>query len=50
MYQELTILALFIAALVYLGIVLRRSFRSESGCAKNCGCDTSDSRQAIKSS
>ncbi len=50
MLQEILLIALFIAALVYLGFTLRRSFRTDKGCAKNCGCDSGQPGRAIKSS
>lgn len=40
MLQELIVLLVFAAALVYLGIRVYRSFfaKKQAGCGKGCGC------------
>ncbi len=43
MLQEIFVILLFIAALVYLGRLVYHNFTSDSGCPKGCGsCSTID--------
>ncbi len=43
MIQTILIILIFIAALCYLIVVLRKQFDSkQSGCAKGCGCSAVD--------
>ncbi|MGV3589440.1 MAG: FeoB-associated Cys-rich membrane protein [Adhaeribacter sp.] len=43
MIQQIIILLLFIAAAVYVGRLVYKSFTAKSGCAKGCGaCATID--------
>jgi uncharacterized membrane protein len=37
MFQHLLVIAIFLAALFYVGRMLVRSFRTKSGCASGCG-------------
>ncbi|MBC5994097.1 FeoB-associated Cys-rich membrane protein [Pontibacter cellulosilyticus] len=49
MVQELIILLVFIAAALYMGRMLYRSFAAKSGCAKSCGaCSTIDFKKIQK--
>ncbi|MBL6445002.1 FeoB-associated Cys-rich membrane protein [Fulvivirga sp. 29W222] len=38
--QETIIIILFLGALGYLGNMLYKQTKSDSGCSKNCGCDS----------
>lgn len=49
MTQELIIFLLFAGALTYLGIILRRSFRSNEGCGKGCDCGP-EGKTSVRSS
>lgn len=39
--QEVLIIVLFLAALAYLGNMLYKQTKGDSGCSTNCGCDSS---------
>lgn len=38
MMQQVIIAVLFVAALVYLGRIIYKSFQSKPGCSTGCGC------------
>lgn len=38
--QEVFIIILFLGALAYLGNMLYKQTKGDSGCSKNCGCDS----------
>ncbi|ELR72253.1 hypothetical protein C900_01807 [Fulvivirga imtechensis AK7] len=38
--QEVLIIILFLGALAYLGNMLYKQTRGNSGCSSNCGCDS----------
>jgi hypothetical protein len=43
MVQQIIIVALFLAAVVYLGRLIYKSFQAKSGCATGCGkCNAVD--------
>ena len=44
--QEIIVILIFIAALVYLGRLVYRSFTTDAGCPKGCGsCSAVDFRK-----
>jgi len=49
MIQQVIILLIFIAALVYIGRMLYRNFAAKGGCASGCGaCSTIDFKKIQK--
>ena len=49
MIQQILIIVFFAAAVVYLGIIVYKSFRAQSGCASGCGkCGAIDFKKIEK--
>ncbi|MTI24999.1 FeoB-associated Cys-rich membrane protein [Fulvivirga kasyanovii] len=38
--QEAIIIILFLSALAYLGNIVYKQTKADTGCSKNCGCDS----------
>ncbi len=46
--QEIVVLALFVAALVYVGRIIYRSFQAKSACGTSCKCSVDFSDVELK--